>query len=486
MTRRDILDILIDAKSTLHKRDEDYIWQKQHKLENKLNYFVRPNPLQRDLLNAWVEPKYKIFTFTGGNRIGKTTIGTILAFSTMFGYFPWSNHRLAFNHGQPRKVRYIGQDWEKHIMQVVVPCLREWWPKEREVETKKNNMGVPALWTDKTTGSTLEIMSNNQESDLHEGWSGDLIVYDEPPKRDIRIANARGLIDRNGRELFCMTLLKEAWVHQEVINARLEDGKPDTTVFNVTGDIFQNVGFGITEEGVNQFIKTLTEDEKSARIYGKPSYLSGLVYPQFKRSTHLVERFDIPLDWLVDIAIDIHPREKQALLFIATDPREDRYVFHEVFDHGDGHWVGEQVVRVVARNKLRVNRIIVDPLAKGDKNMPNTTFDVIDGVLQAHGMVLDLATKDKQSGIIEVKRHLKGPNNKPSLFFFDDLRETIKELEGYMYDEDKQKPVDKEDHMMENLYRLLLLDTRWYPLDPYDEEYSDVTMQRTANSWTGY
>jgi len=485
MDQKELSKILQEARTIIHRETEDLIWHENHKRENKINYFTHPNPLQKDLLDAWVDSRYKVFTFSGANRIGKTTIGTILAFSTMFGYFPWSNQRLPFPHGQPRKVRYIGQDWEKHIMQVVVPCLREWWPKEREYETKKNNQGVPALWTDTATGSTLEIMSNNQESDLHEGWSGDLIVYDEPPRREIRVANARGLIDRTGRELFCMTLLKEAWIHQEVVNARTEDGKPDTTVFNVTGDIYQNVGFGITVEGVKQFEKTLTEDEKSARIYGKPSYLSGLVYPQFKRNIHLVERFDIPLDWLIDIAIDIHPREKQAVLFIATDPREDRYVFHEIFDHGDGRWVGEQVVRVTSRDKLRVNRIIVDPLAKGDKNMPNTTFDKIDAVLQAHGMVLDVATKDKQSGIIEVKRHLIGPNNKPSLFFFDDLRRTVWEMEGYMYNEDTQKPLDKDDHMMENLYRLLLLDTKWYPMDEYDDEDKPY-MQRTANSWTGY
>jgi len=479
-------EILEQARHLFDVEDQTLIQAELYRQNNKLYYFTKPNPLQKDLLDAWANPRYKIFTFTGGNRIGKTTIGTIIAFSTMLGYFPWSNQRLNFNHGQPRKVRYVGQDWEKHIMQVVVPCLREWWPKEREYDTKKNNQGVPAMWTDKKTGSTLEIMSNNQESDLHEGWSGDLIVYDEPPRRDIRVANARGLIDRNGRELFCMTLLKEAWVHQEIINARMEDGKPDTSVYNINGDIFSNVGFGITQEGVEQFMKTLTEDEKSARIYGKPSYLSGLVYPQFKRNIHLVERFDIPLDWLVDIAIDIHPREKQAILFIATDPREDRYVFREIFEHGDGNFVGEQVVRVVARDKLRVNRIIVDPLAKGDKNMTNTTFDKIDGVLQAHGMVLDLATKDKQSGIIEVKKHLKGPNNKPSMFFFDDLRRTIWEIEGYMYDEEKQKPLDKDDHMMENLYRLCLLDTKWYPMDAFDDDYMDHSAQRTSNSWTGY
>ena len=70
-------------------------------------------------------------------------------------------------------------------------------------------------------------MSNNQDSDVFEGWDGDLIVWDEPPKRNIRVACARGLIDREGRELYNMTLLKEAWISQEVIKATNEDGSPD-------------------------------------------------------------------------------------------------------------------------------------------------------------------------------------------------------------------------------------------------------------------
>ena len=75
--------------------------------------------------------------------------------------------------------------------------------------------------------------------------------------------------------------------------------------------------------------------------------------------------------------------------------------------------------------------------------------------------MLEIAVKDRELGILEVKNHLVGPNNEPSIFFFDDLKRTIFEIEGYMYDEDTQKPLDKDDHMMENLYRLLLLNTKY-------------------------
>ena len=749
-------------------------------------------------------PVYKNY-FAGGIVHHNTTIGTIIVFSTMFGYFPWNNKKIYFPHNKPRKVRYIGQDWEKQVKTVVLPELEKWWPKNRLVTKRKNNQGIDAYWKDTLTGSTLELMSNGQESELHEGWSGDLICieenqrvlmgdgiwreiknieigdevwtisanhlrsrnkvlnkidngvrdivkvklvggpeilctpeheiyvrsgsknvrdkkkcavdltledrvfcplvedenhnrndfysifdpilfiigawigdgwidkhrvfiatasdefreyfikclpsgyklvhrkrydyeiqpstgliyyfleslglvgkksndkfipdgiftldkkrklefirgllstdgwaikegigyastshrlvkdlgfllnglgihstiqfkksqkegvwrdqwflminksasvirliemityvpgknlkktlekaksryitrskvfngqpsadfkvsdksyrrsiqyfrvksvepagkarvydlsiennhnficermkvsncYDEPPKRDIRVANARGLVDRKGRELFCMTLLKEAWVDREVIKAVDKDGYPDNSVFNIHGDISFNVGYGITQEGVDQFAKTLTDEEKEARLMGIPSYMSGLVYPNFSRKKHIVNRFGIPLDWVVDIAIDIHPRTQQAMLFCAVSPRGDKYLINEIWAHGDGNWVGEEIIRCVSINKYRVGRVIIDPLAKGDSNNTNSVFDKIQLILWRNGMQLEVACKDKTSGILEVKNHLMGPNNEPSLFIFNDLIRTIFEIEGYMYDKETQSP----------------------------------------------
>ena len=435
-----------------------------------------PNPLQDKLLQAWDNPTFKVFTYCGANRIGKTTIWAVIATCLMPGEWLWNGVPMRLSHRKARKIRVVGQDWEKHIKTVVEPALHWWWPKERPVTIKKNNQGIDAFWTDEKTGSTIEIMSNNQEADLFEGWDGDLVIYDEPPRREVRVACARGLIDRKGRELFCMTLLKEAWVDREVIKARNEDGTPDTTVFNISGDISVNVGYGIDQEGVDQFAKTLTEEEKDARLKGIPSHMSGLVYPTFKRETHLRKRFKIPLDWIVDISIDIHPRERQAVLFVATDPRNYRYVCFEIWEHGDGTAIAEEIVRIVRSYSLRVGSVLIDPLSKADSNidkeevadiLEGTTYRKVEKVLNEHDIPLEAAVKAKTSGILAVRNHLVGPNNDPSLFFFDDLKRVTWEIEGYMYDEDTQKPLDKDDHMMENLYRIILKDTQWEPVNTH-------------------
>jgi hypothetical protein len=429
----------------------------------------RPNPAQAKLIEAWDDPVKKVFSFCGANRIGKTTIGVILGLSVMFGEWPWSGVKIPFIHKDPRKVRYVGQGWESHVKTVVEPELKKMWPKVRQVETKKNNQGVEALWKDKATGSTLEIMSNNQESDTFEGWSGDLIIWDEPPSRNNRIAAARGLVDRQGRELFVATLLKEAWIHREVIKARLIDGSPDLSVFNINADISVNVGYGLTQEGVDQFVKTLRKEEIEARIKGKPSYLGNLVLPSFNRDVHAVNRFKIPLNWVVDVSIDFHPSKPWAVLFEATAPKEFHYMYDHIYEKGNPKYIAEEIVRKVRSQELFVNSITIDPLSKGDENAhieAETVYKIMENVFRSYGYKLETASKDKDNGISILNDSFLSENGMPSRYIFKDMGVVIEHLEDWMYDPETLKPSKEKDDFCEVAYRIALRNTKWS--DPYD------------------
>jgi hypothetical protein len=368
---------------------------------------------------------------------------------------------------------------------VVIPEIYKWWPKNRKVKTRGNGVITDTFWKDEKTGGTFEIMSNNQQSKEHEGWSGDLILYDEPCHREIYIANARGLVDRNGKEVFAATLLDEPWIDREIVR-KMVGGKPDKRVFWVEGTSHDNVGYGISKEGLGEFADKLRDEEYEARIKGIPSYKSGLILNFRDRGGHLAERFEIPLDWMVDIAIDIHPRKEQAVLFLATDPRNYKYVCQEIWGHGNAKWVGEAIIKAVKYNSYRVNRVVIDPLAKGDGNNDESMYEIIAKILMQHGLTLETATKDKEQGILEMKSHLLGPNQEPSIFFFDDLVRTIYEIEGWMWDDD-QKASKEDDDMMENLYRLLLLNTKWSePFDYFHDSYEEASRGIGRDAVTGY
>lgn len=425
--------------------------------------FWPPNPKQAELIEGWGRPEKKVFTFTGGNRLGKTTIGVALTLCTLAGRWLWEDKRMNFPHSRARRVRYIGQGWETHIRAVVIPKLRELWPKNRPLETKKNNQGVEAVWKDLATGSHLEIMSTSQMSDTFEGWDGDLVVYDEPPPREIRVACARGLIDRRGRELFVATLLKEAWVHRDVIKARLPDGRYDPSVFNVEGKIWDNLGYGLTQEGIDQFAKTLNAKERDARLDGKPDYLSSLVFPKFNRDIHIKERFKVPLDAIVDISIDFHPSKKWAVVFLATFKNGFKYVVDEIWEHGNPKAISEEIVR--RARDYRVGDVVIDPLAKSGEDNDNDVFRIVSDVLGSHNMSLGVASKEKEIGIALVNDLLWTENQMPGLFFFDNCVMTIKQVEDLMYDPESLKPtaLKVDDDFTECLYRLALMDRTWFP-----------------------
>lgn len=436
---------------------------------NNIEY-ITPISAMQEVFDFEVE---KYHNYIAGDLVHhNTTLNTIVGFSVMFGKYLWNNQSLLhlFPHKKARKVRYIGQGWHDHIEKVVIPELQKWWPKNRAVETHGNGIIRDTFWKDVQTGGSLEVMSNNQDPKEHEGWSGDLIIYDEPCRREIYVANARGLVDRKGREMFAATLLAEPWIDKEIKKKMGADGKPDKTVFWVSGTSYDNVGYGITKEGVDQLVNKLSEAEKQARIYGIPQYMQGLIYPQFTRKDHLFPWFKIPLSWMVDVSIDVHPRERQAVLFVATDPRNDRYICDEIWEYGDGTWVGEEIVRRMNLNSYRINRIVIDPLSKGDSNNAETTFQKVANVLGRYGLCLETASKDKDTGILEVKKHLRGPNNKPSIFLLDNCMRTLSEIEGYMWNKETNKPVDKDDHMMENLYRICNLNTQY--MEPEEEVHN--------------
>ena len=478
--KKQLEDLKLKKVEALHNRaTEQYQYEHDNRIEffgvsdperakahNKCcKLFRGANPKQKLILDGWDNLLYKVFTMTGGNKLGKTTLGTVIGESHMFGYWPWDARKTPIS-TPPIKIRYVGQDWDSHVKTVVQPCLEMWWPKNRRLETKKNNQGVKSFWLDKKTGSTLELMSNKQEPDVFEGWDGDLILFDEPPKREIWIACMRGLAVSNGRALITATLLKEAWVSREVINAVNEDGTPDLTVLNVHGEIYDNLGFGLTTEGIENFAKRLTPEERQARLHGIPSYMGGLIYPQFNRQIHLKKRFQVPLDYIVDIAIDTHPAKEQAVLFMATDRRNYKYLVDEIWMHGDGTELAEEIIRRITRNSYRVGTVLIDHSAKGDSNNTFTTYEKIDTVLNQYGHSLGTYKKDEDGGIKSARTLLKGPNNEPSLSIFDDLARTIFEIEGYMIDPKTNKTQNFENDMMDNLYALANEDTQWYSVAP--------------------
>jgi hypothetical protein len=461
--------------------------QRKYREDNKIEFF-RPNPPQRKLLDAWLKPRYSTCCITGSNQFGKTTSGVIIALSTLFGEYKWTDPptKLPIFHDMPRKVRYVCQDFQKHAAGTVSPEVKKWWPKNRPYKPR-NNQWCTFFWTDILSGSTLELMSAMQPSSVYAGWTGDLIVYDEPMSKKIYQECAPRLVARGGRELLCMTMLEDqAWIDQEIIKGVDEEGIPKMNIWSVDATIEDNIGYGITddsaqggktaEQKIAEMGSKYEDDDpaKQTRMKGTPLYLSGLVFPKFKRQIHCIPRFSVPKDWIVDIAIDTHPKKKQSVLFQAVSDNDEQYLVDEIWEYHDYEQLGHEIGKRIQTKGYRVGEIIIDPLSKGTGNMRRedtvellTAFDMIKDVLWSYGQMLRTAGPEKhmyKSGIVLVNKGLCGPNQQPSIFVFNDLSRTIKSCEKWAYMKDTEEPSHEDDDMPKNLCWLTLLDTVWYPV----------------------
>ena len=483
---------------------------REHELLNKILFFGHPdkgylggkgkwepNPLQKKWFTAYANPLYNILIATGGNQIGKTLGETAICLAAIKGYWPWEEHIrheigrhlwTARGWKPPIRLRWVGQSWENHIQRVILDKgLKEFWPTTWQVKTKKNNMGVDYFWQDQETGTELQVMSSNQDVKEFEGWTGHLVLYDEPCKRDIWVANSRGLMANHGVSVMGATLLSEPWIYQEIIQRVDENGCPDKRVFHVNADISVNLGFGLDQKGIDDFISLLSPEEKKARIDGIPAFKSGLIL-QIDRQKHFIDRFDIPCDWMIDILIDYHPSKPQYVLFIATDERNYKYVCFEIVQHGDGKDIADWIIKKVKTYNLRVNRIFADPLSKsGEHNQFMTEYQKIEEGLNNFSFDLESAGElkaMKDDGIIAINSLLQTKNKIPSLFFFRDCKVACQQAEAWMYDENN-KPSKHDDDMPENLYRAILLNTEYEPPAP-DYYYSNDYVIENKSSVTGY
>lgn len=445
------------------RRDELDEQMAKYREQNKIEFFKPIDPYQSKILEH-IHAGKTVVTLQGGNGIGKTTLGAVVVGSACLGIQPWDKSETRWGRG-PVKVRILCSDWEKHAKTVIVPKLQEWLPVGRYT-TSKNNVGVESVFKFPNK-SSLELMTNKEDTKDHEGWEGDIVWADEPLPEDKYVANLRGLRKADGKGLFLitMTAVSEAWILDKIVR------NVHPSFASVT-EIPMNANPYLPKEHMETIMAAYGKKERIARIEGKWLNLVGLVWPSFNPEIHIIDPFDIPTDWPVVPMIDHHPSHPNAISYYAVDPFDRIYVIDETWGHMSPEQEADDIIRHQTRNAWRIKEVFIDPLSKGDmayiKNrgldIPDT-FTVLKERLWRHGIDLFVATKDKDSGIRNVEKMLEGPNKTPTLFFFRNLDKIqdeghIWEIQRWTYD-DNNKPRDENDHFMENLYRMTLTGVKY-------------------------
>lgn len=441
---------------------------------------------------------------SGGNRSGKSTAGINEDVAHALGYRPWlksDDPDYKVDVRVPNKGLICGESFQEQVKKVIVPKLLGdpetgipgAIPTHEISDTKKNPQGVVTYIRFKN-GSQIFLQSYDQPVDLFESADYDWFHGDEPPPRPIWVAVQRGLTDRRGRSWLTMTPLKEAWLYDELYSRK------DVGLYYF--DIEDNLDFGLSREGIDQFSSSLTDDEKEARLRGRYFHLTGLVYKKYG-SIHRLKRFVIPRFYAMWMHIDTHPRTPHHAIFMAIDPKQRKYICGELKNGAAANRIDHfcESLHVYIKEVLgwRADDIVklIDPIAqipdpmKEGRSMWDEFADL--------GFRCKPGSKNRDSGILLCQKEIDYDLDKkqfPNLFVFDDLPGIDFELRHYVWDDwnakaaqhktEKQVPVKKDDHFVEGLHRILLDEPYCEMMTARDYAQADSSVASTANPVTGY
>lgn len=423
--------------------------------------FYRPMPKQDAFHRA--AALYRRRLFEAGNRYGKTTMGAAEDCSWLRGYRPFYPEgdpaRRAGIPTHPVKGAIVTADWEK---------TREVWtedsgenpgklwkflPRKDVASTDAHQSGALKSVTMKN-GSMVKfvpVKAWKQDAMIAESSDYDFIHVDEPCPEAMFKGLARGLMDRRGSAWFTLTALTEPWIQDWFFP---EDGHcVRDGAWAERATVYENTH--LSAEAIADFEATLSDDEKECRLLGVPMRLAGLVYKEFSQDRHVLTEepkgwsdWKPPTEWAHYFHIDPHPQTPMAVLFCAVSPLGQHFYYDEIFDRCTVEELAKKIrQRLSGRNVIRGR---VDPIAVIRDPITDTS---IMQELARHGVHVTQATKDKSFGISNAKAALKRPN---FIYISPECRRYLWEIRRYAWDEKENKPVDANDHMMENFYRMEL------------------------------
>lgn len=457
--------------------------------ETFINAVFRSEVLQDGSLSSF----YFVSLYSAANGVGKTCLGAnILANLIWPENNPFFQQKLAVNWPYLKKIRIVSDPTS--ITEAIIPELKNWFPAGR-YKTDKAGKHYESKWkTD--NGWEIDIMSYDQALKEFESTNLGLIWLDEPPPESIYKACVSRL--RRGGIMFITAtpLTGSAWIYDQIIsNPDKEAGRRFYIEADVESACVEHGVRGfLIHDNIERMISEYSEDEKQARIYGKFQHLVGLVYKQWNRAVHVIRPFHINFkDYTVIQALDPHPRNPDATIWIAVDKHNQKFIIDELWlkCQGGAKELSERIWK--KDQQYRVTRRLADPSAFIEDQ--HTGKSLITRLESFYPFNYLEATKSRTASdrrIGEALDYQKVGDEfivTPELYVFDNCVRTIFEIEHWRWDEwigkqtdkhnKKEKPVDKDDHMIENIGRILIQEPAF---ETWITEQEENRMARSGES----
>lgn len=456
--------------------------------ENGLEFY-RPHEKQHEF-HACPDKRRGLFA---GNRFGKSEAAAAETVAWFLGERTWYKHKFPIygmreglkiivsfhdgheNHplvrqGIPRfatKQLIVTTDWKKvdivwtTLLGAEPGKIWKFIPKSRNVSTRKNHEGTIDTIFDEDTGAVIRFTTEqafNKNPQTVESTDNDRVGIDEPVVQDMWVGLSRGLMDRDGQGDFTLTSLRERWIY-DYFNPEEAPQESRHAIRATTYDNPHN-----TPAAIARFEADLTPEERECRLMGLPLELTGLVYKEFSKSRHVLKELPLgwtawncpPMHWTIYVSIDVHPQTPQAAMFVAVPPMGKPIVYDEIWKSCVADVLAEEIkVRTFGRY---VGFMKADPKAWEEDPVYRVSMA---SRFFVHGLPVEKASKAKEFGITNMRNLLR--LDPCAVHFVPTVTRTLWEMARYHYDKEN-KPIDKDDHFMECMYRLFITPLPW--LDP--------------------
>lgn len=464
------------------KKDEAYFKKLYaYRLLNERFRYYEPSGVGEEFINAFGSGDYFILFLSAANGVGKTALASNIISNVCWpGYNNWFRDGLFKLWPFLKRGRIITES--DLVEKNVINELKTWFPKGRYT-TKKAGKHFESRWfTD--TGHNFDIMTYDQDPMQFEGVTLGWAWFDEPPpdnllKATISRMRRGGIIIITATPISGSAHLYDMFAKGEVeVEVVLREGeepvKVKRRVFHLTADVesvckTHGIRGHLEHQHIAQMVAEYPEDERQARVYGKFQHLVGLVYKKWERRVHVIKPFALdPKEYSVYHSLDPHPRNPDAALWVAVDRKGRKFVVDEYFQNPAT--VKELAYDIKKKHtQFRMEEpFVCDPSAF---IVDQHTERCLATMLEDEGLLYLPASKSRAAADERIKtaldyQEVNGEFLKtPELYVFDTCKQFIYEIEHYRWQEwkgstgadrnRKEKPVDKDDHLIECLGRIL-------------------------------
>jgi len=467
---------------------------------NRFTY--KPYPKQEQFHRSDCLGRY----IAGANRAGKSDAEVMEAIWWCTDTHPWLDRPESWGSG-PIRGRFVVVDIVKGVEDIILPKLKRWCATSDLINGKFDDS-----WDNRTltftfkNGSTIQFLTHGMDLDKHGGVPLHFVFFDEIPPQPVFNENLMRLIDYNGFWVIAATAVQgmgwtydyiwEPWENDEEIN-----GIPARDfVFCIQLKQSDNPYLEADEEERGKYYIAMDEAERHIREEGAFIAKSGLVFPNFKKKTHVLAE-PLPVgefrSWAWYSSADFGWNNPTAWLWHAVAPDGRIYTFGE---HYKSFMTTDEHAAVIHQKEsawLKQPEIRIGDPAGNQKQMNTGTSVISEYARRGIYIGTENIPKDPQIGIDKMQQYLavkdKTPwgENTPMWMISPDCVNLIRELQRLKwasYESDKksyelnrkEEVHKKDDHAFDSAkyFATMMPDLRPLPQDIFEKAPIHLTFSQ--------